>query len=107
MDACKPWDLNIGATWKGSITFAVLKYKRLCNHSYFFPAYIIAYGSVSPGREFWPFLGNFLKKVNAHCAKTKRGSLVFSNVPENLGLCHHKNVTVNSIALVKLAHNNP
>ena len=65
------------------------------------------YGSVSPGREFWPFQGNFLKKVNARCAKTKRGSLFFSTVPENLGLVHHKNVTVNSIALVKLVHNNP
>ena len=39
--------------------------------------------------------------------KTKRGSLVFSTVPENLGLGYHKNVTVNSIALVKLVHNNP
>ena len=52
-------------------------------------------------------LGNFFEKVNAHCVKTKRGSLVFSTVPENLGFWHHKKVTVNSIALVKLVHNNP
>ena len=48
-----------------------------------------------------------LKNVSTHCAKTKRGSLVFANVPENLGLCYHTNVTVISIALVKLVHNNP
>ena len=70
------------------------------------PLYI-TYGSVSPGREFWPFQGNILKKVNAHYAETKRGSLIVSTVPENLGLVHHKNVTVNSIALVKLVPNNP
>ena len=45
----------------------------------------------------------FLKKLNAHCAKTNRGSLVFSTVTENP---YHKNVTVNYIALVKLVHNN-
>ena len=32
----------------------------------------------------------FKKRVNAHCVKTKRGSLVFSNVPENLGFCYYK-----------------
>ena len=30
-----------------------------------------------------------------------------SQEPANLGLGHHKNVTVKSIALVKLVHNNP
>ena len=50
--------------------------------------------------NFGRFREFFLKKVTAYCAKTKRGSLV-------LGLCYHKNVTVNYIALVKLVHNNP
>ena len=48
-----------------------------------------------------------LGKVNAQCSKTKRGSLVFSTVPGNLGFGHHKNVAVNYIALVKLVHDNP
>ena len=52
-------------------------------------------------------LEEFFEKVNAHRAKTKRCSLVFSTVPENSGLLHHRSVTVNSIALVKLVHNNP
>ena len=62
-------------------------------------------GQFTQDGNFGHFRGIVCKNLNTHCAKTKRGSLVFSTVPEHLGLGHHKNVTVNSIALVKLVHN--
>ena len=36
------------------------------------------------------------EEENTNCPKTKRDSLVFSTVPDILGLVHHKNVTNNS-----------
>ena len=56
-----------------------MNYSKFCN----------TYGSVFPGRECCPFYMIFYK-VSAHCVKTTRDSLVFSTVPENLCIWHHK-----------------